>query len=382
MLNQVSDTPVVGATSTALVDEFNTDYGTTLDFDSTVNARNAAYAVERAAAEAVVLGEEDDVATAQAAVDALDADAEIAAYEAAKAADDAADDAVLEALSDLNGAIAAYETLMTGADPVLTVAADGTAVFNPDDAGVGVDVDLIVINTDGDLELGTDVTEADYPGVTALLAASIAKEAADAVKVDTAADLVTATSDLDDVDTVANGTELGLVTALATQQEQLAAAQEAAADLETAIAAVEAAYALNDELDALNEDITDAATAAANDGEYTIVVIDGAELDSAAKDVYIYDEAAGSIAGFEAGDVIAFGTGYTLVTLADDEVIADNLGSSSALEIFYDASLSTLYVETETFGGNSASTTEVVQIVLTGVTADLELTSSGYLQLA
>lgn len=402
-LDEDPDTDTAEADITALIDaaaaagnpvrDFNDDYGTTLGSTSTVNARNAAYAVERAAAEALVLAEEDDVAAAQAAVDALDADAEIAAYQAAKAADDAEALVLLDAQSDLAGAEAYFYTqagLLN--DELVRDAATGAYTYDDDNTGGAAAFDLIVVNGDGDLELATGITEADYPGVTALLAASVALEAAEVAKAATASALATATTNLDAVDAAVNGTELGLVTALATQQGQLEAAQEAAADLEAAIADVEAAYALNAQLDALNDDIADAVTAI-NNGDWNVVKLDGAanaNADAFDNDVFLFNGDAAAITNFGAvgSDLIKFAAEtYTLVEVdAADWAGTGAVGSSSALEIFVvdDGTDTFLYVEQNAFDGSTnAAQGNVITIELTGV-SDMaaSLNSAGYLAVA
>lgn len=117
----------------------------------------------------------------------------------------------------------------------------------------------------------------------------------------------------------------------------------------------------------------------------TVGVIGPVSSGTSADDLFIFDgKTGGTISAFgtEGNDKIYFGTDFTLVTLADDQVITDNLGSSSALEIFYDASLAKLYVEKQAFGGNSVGTSEIVEITLAGVTEGVELSADGYLTVA
>lgn len=408
-LDEDPDTDTIEADITDLIDDaaaagnpvkdFNVAYtpATLLTEDSTVNARNAAYAVERADAEALVLAEEDDVAAAQTAVDALDAAAEIAAYQAAKAADDAEALVLLDAQSDLAGAEAYFYTQAgLASDALVRDPATGAYTYDDDTGALPVAFGLIVVNVDDDLELATGITEADYPGVTALLAATVALEAAEVAKAATATALTTATSDLDDVDAVANDTELGLVTALATQEEQLAAAEEAAADLETAIADVEAAYALNAQLDALGGDIDDA-VAAINAGGWNAVTLGGAVTatdvagaggDNLVNDVFLFNDALSTVTGFnlDGADLIKFDAGtYTLVVV-DVADWGNAAGSSSALEIFVvDGGANTvLYVEENAFDGSTAAAQgNTIAITLTGVTGDdFALNSAGYLSVA
>jgi hypothetical protein len=109
------------------------------------------------------------VATAQAAINAVTGlSAAVSALAAADDAATAADKTELAAAADLNAKLAAYNTLNSAA---VTVAADGTVT--------GL---ITKDSSTGALKLATGVTEATKAGVTALLAASAAKEAADAAQ--------------------------------------------------------------------------------------------------------------------------------------------------------------------------------------------------------
>jgi len=149
-----------------------------------------------------------------------------------------------------------------------------------------------------------------------------------------------------------------------------------------AVAGVEAVRGDAATLAALEKAASDASDVL---GTLATVGVIGSGNGTSADDLFVFDgKTGGTINAFgsEGNDKIYFGTDFTLVTLADDQVIADNLGSSSALEIFYDASLATLYVEKQAFGGNSVGTSEIVEITLAGVTGGVELSADGYLTVA
>lgn len=102
---------------------------------------------------------------------------------------------------------------------------------------------------------------------------------------------------------------------------------------------------------------------------------------TAADDLFIFSGTGGTTANFgvDGSDKIFFGTGYSLVNFAAGQTTASNLGSSSALEIFYDKANATLWVEKQAFGGNSAGTADLVEIVLTGASNGVALSADGYL---
>jgi len=381
--DQIDDLVPTGA-----VGAFNLAYGTGLAATSTAAQKTAAFAEARAASDSDIADQQALVDAAQTAVDALDAADEIAAYEAAVAADEAAGAALTTATAGLAGAEAAFLSAAGLNNDLLTIGVDGTATYDDDTTDVNAAIDLIVL--DGTtLVLADGIEEADYEGVTALLAASTAKEAADANKTATAAAVVTAASDLDDVDGDANGTELGSVNTLATETGTLETLVEAAADLETAIADVTEAYTLNTDLEALTEAITDATTAitgAVADGGLAKSLltnsVDGATINGTqGEDVFVVTQGVATTWGVagntlfetDGSDSIYFGeTEYTLVAMADGETTADALGDAAVLEIFWEITAAgnmALYVEEETFGGSANGTGDLTTITLTGVTS-------------
>jgi hypothetical protein len=144
------------------------------------------------------------VATAQAAINAVTGlSAAVSALAAANDAATAADKTELAAAADLNAKLASYNTLNSAA---VTVAADGTVT--------GL---ITKDSSTGALKLATGVTEATKAGVTALLAASAAKEAADAAQTNAhtvadAAQLQVNHLDVSPANTNAEATTLATVT--------------------------------------------------------------------------------------------------------------------------------------------------------------------------
>lgn len=136
------------------------------------------------------------------------------------------------------------------------------------------------------------------------------------------------------------------------------------------------AKALADQVEGLDDAVTDAREAITDEDEgLGINLREGSESFTVNDDVYLFNEedsAGVSLAKFGANgeDKIFFGEGFSLVALGDDE-IGDNVGDSSAMEIFWEqiGSDVNLYVEAEAFGGNASGTDDVVQVTLTGVDA-------------
>ena len=184
-------------------------------------------------------------------------------------------------------------------------------------------------------------------------------------------------------------------------------ADENLATFETDVAAYLAVKEIADELDALNEQLGtagDAADEGTLEGDVTAAeeaiedsVADGGlgvalgtwgASDDTKAEVYVYDADTADNTlpsfGVDKEDQIYFGEGvYTLVALAEDAVLADeNTGDAAALEIFWEetATALVLYVENESFAGNSATgTQDITTITLTGVEAADITFATGYL---
>lgn len=253
-------------------------------------------------------------------------------------------------------------------DP-LADAGNGAYVNFASDSAVSADVNLQKLLTNATSKSVLDAAAASAEATAASNAAdaSVATELAKIEAVDA---------------TLTDGAVLtGVALTYQNAVKDLADHAEAKTAFDQAVSGVEAVRADAAALAALQKAAADAYTAV--DAVADIVAIGSAA--TAGNDLFIFDGKTGGTTanfGVDGTDKIFFGTGYSLVTLADNQVIADNVGSSSALEIFYDASEATLYVEAQTFGGNSAGTNDVVSIVLTGVTGGVALSADGYLTVA
>ncbi|WP_277809984.1 hypothetical protein [Chromohalobacter canadensis] len=150
---------------------------------------------------------------------------------------------------------------------------------------------------------------------------------------------------------------------------------------EEQVSSFEESRDLNNQLDSLEGDIEDATAAIENDpdnedapglGVTLADFTDGAQGTSD-NEVFLFEDSTDTdvdIGNFGAGgeDKIYFGEGFSLVELGDD-AISDNVGDAAAQEIFWeqDGNNVNLYVEAETFGGNSAGEADVTKVTLTGV---------------
>jgi hypothetical protein len=152
-----------------------------------------------------------------------------------------------------------------------------------------------------------------------------------------------------------------------------------------------AAKALNDEMEGLNDAVTAAREALENDvedGGLGINLLEGSSNFTVDDDVYLFNADNGDLTltkfGANGDDKIFFGEEFTLVAIPDGEDINDNVGDVAALEILWDQQGTNLvlYVEGETFGGNSAGTDDVVQITLSGVNAADVSFEGGFLTIA
>ncbi|NWO11378.1 hypothetical protein HLV40_13335 [Chromohalobacter salexigens] len=178
-----------------------------------------------------------------------------------------------------------------------------------------------------------------------------------------------------DVDTYA-----GNLATLAEKQSDKADFEEALTDWQGTEDLVDQLASLNSDLSDLNDAVTDALASIENDEDADpaglgISLLEGADNFTTEDDVYLFAESAGDqtgpgLSGFgDSGeDQIYFGEGFSLVALGDD-AIEDNVGDINAQEIFWEQEGSNvnLYVEAETFGGNSAGEADVTKVTLTGV---------------
>ena len=165
-------------------------------------------------------------------------------------------------------------------------------------------------------------------------------------------------------------------------------------DLTEEVETFEAARALNDELAALNDAIDDADAALTNGEDddpagLGVTLLEGADNFTAEDDVYLFnaeDSDGQTLADFgaEGEDTIFFGDGFSLVQIPDGSDINDNVGDVAALEILWeqDGDDLVLYVEGETFGGNSSGVEDVTEVTLTGVSATDITFGGGFLSAA
>ena len=312
-----------------------------------------------AAAQALV-DASTDVATAQTAID--DAETAVAddvdtngtnteLLETLRDAIIAAGDATLEYV-DASGAETLADVLAeilialdTGTDAAIEDAVTAIAGYGPADS-TDDDIDAVGLLIDARADLIADVT-------TAETAYAAVDEVADLA---IAAELV---SDRDDL--IAD----------------LADAEELADDVTVVVDAYDVAAAATDDAETT---ITDAG--------WAVQTLDTGLTATTDSDVILAtDLTEGDIADFgDAGtDLIYFGTGYSLVTMADDEDATDIDGDVSEVEIFVvdDGTDLFLYVEVNAFDGSTDSNGDIVVIELTGATGStVSLTTSGYLSIA
>jgi len=184
-------------------------------------------------------------------------------------------------------------------------------------------------------------------------------------------------------------TGLGLAQAIASETQSVADAQKDIEALDNALASLDKALALSSEYKALEEKVT-AAEKAVTDAGFALEVLDAAtEAASGDSDVFLFGASTVNTTvssfGLQGEDRIFFGEGFSLVELADDQAVSQNVGSSSALEIFMqqDGANTVLWVEKQAFAGSSTtSVSDLVQITLTGVAAEDISFDNGYLTVA
>lgn len=361
---------------TSPVAEFNTTFGTTLTATSTAAQQAAAFAAARNVSSTQIADQQADVAAAQAAVDKLNDGKDVAAYIAAVEAAAATNDALEPAAANVAGAVAAYNNYSANTD-----VAASSYTFAAGDASITDGTELANVaqlNDDGVVVAKAGVTDTTNPGITALLSAINADISAKVADYN-ADEAVTKAAAL-----VGNGsTDSALVDTLVQEKQALADMQDDTA-IEEAIAEVQEAYSLNAQLVALNKAIDTALDQVESIVDAVDVVDASTTVTADAADLFIFDgETAGAISSFEAEDRLFIGTGFSLVNVAEDDVVGiDSIGSASSLEVIWDAENSTLYIEQEAFGGNASGTEDLVAIQLTGYTGDVTLSSEGFIQLA
>ncbi|TDY34058.1 DUF4214 domain-containing protein [Janthinobacterium sp. 75] len=264
----------------------------------------------------------------------------IAASAAAVAADKAATDGVTATDIKLAGALASYNKAV-GGTPV-TVAADGQVT------------DLIEVK-DGKLVLATDITEKTNPGITDLLNASIAKEAADVVSTDAAAAKLAAAAAVTALD--AGNAKSG---ALATANDAVTAANKTITDLATLVTKLGAADALVAQLKGLTDAVADAENTFVSHDFVKPLTLGATALATDAADIFVAGKVDSQITGMDKKDVLFVGTDYQLNT---GKLPA---GNNAVLEIFLEQTgkNTVVTVETKAYGSETA---DVIHITLVGV---------------
>jgi hypothetical protein len=293
----------------------------------------------------------DALSSAQAAVNAIPGLAAlIERYEAALAAKDAATEAALATQSEVDAASARYNTLnATTIANTLSIDIDGVITGDVQDGG---GEPLIEVGADGKLKLASGVTEADNPGITALLSTINADLAADRAEQQATARANVAYDQLD----LGNGAADGDTT----EYDDLVTARDDLEDRQELIDAVADAQALIDQALALEANVDAARDALEALGFENVAVLDtnatGVDGES---DLFVFVEDAATLSqdiiNFDAEDTLIFGSGYSVVRLADGvDITTTSQGSSSALNLFMQQQGTDVvfYVETDEAQGN------------------------------
>jgi hypothetical protein len=339
-----SETALEGAVEEVILSEFDgdsvKDFGTVITVPTTLSA-NPTVTVDFNAADAVV-------------------------YDTA--ADTTAADGVKEQFTATFSAIDANDSVSfdggTATNAGALTAIEAAAAFVAD----GVNSWALVDNLDGTVTFTanavgaqTDVVSGDF----------------------TVASSIATTAESVSVTTTVQGEDAGATTAISSTTTDVAALATALDNLNTlnqTVTAYEAARDLDAQLTGLNAAITDAEDAitdpVADGGLGVNLLATGATSFSSEDDVYLYVEGTDkTFSGFGTSgeDNIFFGEGFSLVQIPTGDTIADNVGDSAAQEILWEqrgANL-TLYVEEETFAGNSSggAANDITTITLTGVDA-------------
>lgn len=325
----------------------------------TLSDAREALATARAAASASVRAVADDLAAATAA----NTEAAAAAAEA-KLVEDAA---VASVAARADGRAVTITLNADGEFESAAIAAGADPVANPA-------APLITVNSSGSIVLSTGITEADFPGVTALRDAIRANEDAKLVA-DAAGDA------LDDADagyTALSAANKILADNIATATGDVADAEEAIADLADLVEAYEDAVALEDEYEAL----IDAQTAAIADftaaGYLEPQAFNAATASATAgSDIFILgtsDEVTLSSFGRSGNDSIFVGSDFKLNTGDLED------GDNAALEVFFvqNGSRAEIHIEKAVYGSESEDT---AVITLIGVNAEDLQFSNGVITL-
>lgn len=240
-----------------------------------------------------------------------------------------------------------------------------------------VDGDLVLVGTQ---VLGSDVTEENFPGIEALLAASIAFEAAEQAVIDTAATTLAADNA---VDAAGGGTGAALDTTLEGAIAAVVAQQLVDTNIAAAVATevtteadLAAANAVEADLAELNQAVVDAnaAITAEFDNNTNLTVDASVNGVNGQDDMFRAD----SIGDGKTVDITVFGNGGVdsdVLYLGDvtfNAGVSATDGDNAVLEYFLTevAGDTFIQVETSVFGSNTAGQAETSTIELTGLTID------------
>ena len=265
----------------------------------------------------------------------------IAASDAAVAADKAATDGVKATDIKLAGALASYNK-----------AAGATATVGDDGDVTGL---IKVDATSGKLVLVDGITEKTNPGITDLLNASIAKEAADVVSTDAAAAKLAAAAAVTALD--AGNTLSG---ALVNANKAVTDANKTITDLAEAVTKLGAADALVAQLKGLTDGVADAENTFVSHDFVKPLTLTGNAAATDAADIFVAGKVDSQITGMDKKDVLFVGTDYQLNT---GKLAA---GNNAVLEIFLEQTGkdTKVTVETKAYGSETA---DVIHITLVGV---------------
>ena len=233
------------------------------------------------------------------------------------------------------------------------------------DAATQPEVLLINENRAGNLQLASaSITEAKYPGVTALLNALRANQDAQ-LDLDAATD---AQADAQGEFAGLTGTNATAAQAIVTASADVEAAAEANTDLADFVAEWEAAVALETEYETLVEAQETADAAFAANGYVAPAALTGTLAATSGSDIFVLGAAtveAATITSFgrSGTDSIFLGTEYTLNTGDLED------GNNAAMEIFFvqNGTRAEVHVEKAAYGSDSG---DVTVITLVGVDAE------------
>ncbi|WP_312184396.1 DUF4214 domain-containing protein [Massilia timonae] len=345
------DTATSANVRAALLEEAQADNAETLS-----DAQDA-LATARAAASASVRAVADDLAAATAANTEAQAAAEAVLVQNAA-------EVAVEARA---GNRAVTINVVDGEFVSATIVAGTDAVANPP-------ATLVTVNSSGSIVLNSGITEANFPGVTALRDAIRANEDAKLVA-QAATDALGDAQDGYDNLSLANR---GLADDIETATGDVADAQDAIDELADLVTAYEEAVALEDDYAALTETVTAAVADFTAAGYLEPKAFNAATASATAgSDIFILgtsDEVTLSSFGRSGNDSIFLGSDFELNTGDLED------GDNAALEVFFvqNGSRAEIHIEKAVYGSESE---DMAVITLVGVNAEDLQFSNGVITL-